>query len=129
VRLGSLKLPPIDAPPATWTGTDPGTITATYTAGTPDTLNLSPTNNPSSTECAVIRMRAPVSPGTTITKHRVYTRQIEYAPTTPPWDLADSYQNLYGNFKTGWNIVIQLFYVDLSSGHESPRRVTSTVIT
>jgi len=128
VRLGSLKLPPLNGAPSTWSATDPGTITVNYTAGPPATLTLSPTNNPLSNEVAVILARSPVSPGQKTAAKRAYKLAIESAPTTPPWDVAPEYQFKYGKLRPGQNVILQVFYCDVNSGYESPRRQGTLVI-
>jgi len=128
VRVRSLKLPPIDGAPATWTATNPVSLTATWYTATPHRITLAPSLAPLPTEVAVIGSRSQIRPGATTAGHRRSNLTIFYPPTSPPWDVLTFWEIRYGTPLPGLQIYFDLFYCDPSSGCESPRVSTLLLV-
>jgi len=120
-RLLHIGRPLQTSPPSTFTSPSPGACTGTYSPGPPPTLQITPTNAPSSSQVPIVYGTGPRLAGWQADAKRTVTLAILAAGTPGPYDVAAQWAFIFGQIKTGQQITLSLRYVDFTSGATSDR--------
>lgn len=127
-RLNKMRQPFKLHPPASNTTTAPGAITLTFTPGTPPSLTITPTNNPTANQVPFIKARGPSLAGYLKPSRNFREIAILTAGQVPPWNIEPYYTPFFGNIISGQAITLECFYGDYTTGAYSPTEKQTIVI-
>jgi hypothetical protein len=95
---------------------DPGALSAQYSPGSPPTIEVSATQEPSATQAVVILATRGLSMGILTLSHQQRKIFTELPVTGSPWAVGPAYIAKFGNPVPNKNIFFQAHYLDVPQG-------------
>ena len=118
-------LAPVLAAPAWAAVGDPGSLSAYYDPGPPETFSVSATQPPGPAEAVLILATRALSPGILTLSNQQRIIFTENPGTSGPWDILAAWKTKFGAIPPDKQIFVMARYIDTTQGRAGLNALTS----